>query len=212
VKAESRWPSTIAVLAAAALYATLPAKLVPSPAMRYAVPALFLAVVVPLTIAAPHRRIEESGRRRRAAETIIALITVANAITLTFLIHQLLYAGGVEGRALLYGAFDVWTTNVIAFALWYWELDGGGPPKRLADPKAQRDFAFPQMSDPELAPAGWEPLFLDYLYLSFTNSSAFSPTDTLPLTRWAKVLMLLESSASILTLLLVGARAVNILR
>ncbi len=129
-----------------------------------------------------------------------------------FLVHELIYGSGVQGRTLLYGAFAIWATNVIVFALWYWELDGGGPPRRLADPKRPRDFAFVQMTDPEVSAGGWHPRFADYLYLSFTNSSAFSPTDTMPLTRWAKMLMMLESVISILTLLLVAARAVNILR
>ena len=209
---EPRWPSALAVLAAVGLYATLPDKLVPGPAyVRYVVPVLFLAVLVPLAVTAPHRHVEESGRRRRAAMTLTALITLANVIALAFLVHQLIYVNGVAGRALLYGAFDIWTTNVIAFALWYWELDGGGPPRRLAEPKAPRDFAFLQMTDPEVAAPGWHPRFVDYLYLSFTNASAFSPTDTMPLTRWAKLAMLVQSAVSLLTLLLVAARAVNIL-
>ncbi|HVC88070.1 MAG TPA: hypothetical protein VNC40_11665 [Gaiellaceae bacterium] len=209
---EPRWPSALAVLAAVGLYATLPDKLVPGPAyVRYVVPVLFLAVLVPLAVTAPHRHVEESGRRRRAAMTLTALITLANVIALAFLVHQLIYVNGVAGRALLYGAFDIWTTNVIAFALWYWELDGGGPPRRLAEPKAPRDFAFMQMTDPEVAAPGWHPRFVDYLYLSFTNASAFSPTDTMPLTRWAKLAMLVQSAVSLLTLLLVAARAVNIL-
>jgi uncharacterized membrane protein len=209
---EPRWPSALAVLAAVGLYATLPDKLVPGPSwVRYVVPVLFLAVLIPLAVTAPHRHVEESGARRRAAMTLTALITLANVIALTFLVHQLIYVSGVGGRALLYGAFDIWATNVIAFALWYWELDGGGPPKRLADPQAPRDFAFIQMTDPEVAAPGWHPRFVDYLYLSFTNASAFSPTDTMPLTRWAKLAMLLQSAISLLTLLLVAARAVNIL-
>jgi len=210
---EPRWPSALAVLAAVGLYATLPNILVPGPSwVRFVVPVLFLAVLVPLAVTAPHRHVEESGARRRAAMTLTALITFANAVALAFLVHQLVYVSGVAGRTLLYGAFDIWVTNVIAFALWYWELDGGGPPKRLADPKAPRDFAFIQMTDPEVAAPGWHPRFVDYLYVSFTNASAFSPTDTMPLTRWAKLAMLLQSAISLLTLLLVAARAVNILR
>ncbi|HUZ81204.1 MAG TPA: hypothetical protein VMU73_03080 [Gaiellaceae bacterium] len=210
---EHRWPSALAVLAAVGLYATLPNILVPGPSwVRFVVPVLFLAVLVPLAVTAPHRHVEESGARRRAAMTLTALITFANAVALAFLVHQLVYVSGVAGRTLLYGAFDIWVTNVIAFALWYWELDGGGPPKRLADPKAPRDFAFIQMTDPEVAAPGWHPRFVDYLYVSFTNASAFSPTDTMPLTRWAKLAMLLQSAISLLTLLLVAARAVNILR
>jgi uncharacterized membrane protein len=210
---ESRWPATIAVIGAALLYLTLPNQLILGPPwVRFLVPALELAVLIPLAVTTPNRHVNESGRRRKAAMTLTGLISLANALALYFLIHQLLYGSGVQGRVLLYAAFDIWVTNVIVFALWYWELDGGGPPRRLANPRAPRDFAFVQMTDPEVSAAGWHPRFTDYLYVSFTNASAFSPTDTMPLTRWAKLLMMLESTLSILTLLLVAARAVNILR
>ena len=210
---EPRWPATVAVLVAAGLYLTLPDALVPGPPwVRFVIPALELMVLIPLAVTAPHRHVNESGARRKAAMTLTAMISIANALALVFLVHELLYGSGVQGRTLLYGAFAIWATNVIVFALWYWELDGGGPPRRLADPKRPRDFAFVQMTDPEVSAGGWHPRFADYLYLSFTNSSAFSPTDTMPLTRWAKMLMMLESVISILTLLLVAARAVNILR
>ncbi|HEX4527549.1 MAG TPA: hypothetical protein VH108_12510 [Gaiellaceae bacterium] len=209
---ESRWPSTIAILGAAALYLTLPNQLVPGPPfVRFVIPALELAVLIPLAITTPKRHVNESGLRRKAAMTLAALISIANGLALLFLIHQLLYGSGVQGRILLYGALNIWVTNVIVFGLWFWELDGGGPPRRLANPTAPRDFAFVQMTDPEVAAAGWHPRFTDYLYVSFTNASAFSPTDTMPLTRWAKLLMMLQSIMSLLTLLLVAARAVNIL-
>jgi len=212
-KFESRWPSAIAVVGAALLYLTLPNQLVLGPPfVRYLVPALELALLVALVVSAPHRHANESGLRRKAAMTLIGLISVANALALFFLVRHLLYGSGVQGRTLLYAAFDIWVTNVIVFGLWYWELDGGGPPRRLRNPQAPRDFAFGQMTDPEVSAPDWHPRFTDYLYVSFTNASAFSPTDTMPLTRWAKLLMMLQSSISILTLLLVAARAVNILR
>jgi uncharacterized membrane protein len=209
---EARWPSALAVVGAAALYLTLPHQLILGPPIvRYVVPALELAVLIPLALTTPSREISETGFRRKAAMTLTALISVANALALFLLIRQLLYGSGVQGRTLLFAALDIWVTNVIVFALWYWELDGGGPPRRLANPNAPRDFAFVQMTDPEVAAPGWHPRFADYLYTSFTNASAFSPTDTMPLTRWAKLLMLVQSAISILTLLLVAARAVNIL-
>jgi len=189
-----RWPEALAVVAAAALFATLPDDLVPGPtAVRFVVPAVELVLGVLLVV----------GDRRRATIGLIALIGVANTSALGYLIHQLLYAGGVTGRTLLYAAFAVWVTNVIAFALLYWELDG--------QTDEITDFAFVQMTDPEVRDRGWHPRFTDYLYLSYTNSSAFSPTDTMPLTRRAKMLMLVQSAVSITTLLLVAARAVNIL-
>ena len=214
---EPRWPASVAVLVAIGLYVTLPSKLLPdqhaSGVTRYVVPVLELALLIPLAVTAPHRHAEESGLRRKAAITLIAIISIVNVITLAILIHLLVSTGGAnEGRQLLVAAGQIWWTNVIVFGLWYWELDGGGPPRRLSDPKAPRDFAYVQMTDPEVAAPGWHPRFVDYLYVSFTNASAFSPTDTMPLTRWAKLLMLAQSTISIITLLLVAARAVNILR
>jgi len=190
-----RWPEALAVLVAAALFITLPDALVPGPSVvRFVVPALEVLLAAMLVW----------GDRRRASIGLIALIGLGNASTLAFLIHQLVYSGGVNGRSLLYAAFSIWVTNVIVFALLYWELDG--------QTDAVTDFAFVQMTDPEVRTKGWYPRFTDYLYLSYTNASAFSPTDTMPLTRRAKMLMLLQSAVSIVTLLLVAARAVNILR
>jgi len=210
---RARWPIVAAVAVAIALYVWLPDELVVGPPIvRYVVPALELLFLLTLTLHGPHRRLVEAGIRRETSMALIALVSLGNALALAFLLHQLLYSGGVQGRTLLYAAFDLWVTNVIAFALWFWELDGGGPEARATSPEAPRDFAFVQMTDPEVAAEGWEPRFADYLYLAFTNASAFSPTDTMPLTRRAKMLMLLQSAVSIVTLLLVAARAVNILR
>jgi uncharacterized membrane protein len=213
---ESRWPATIAVVIAIGLYVSLPDRVISasyaSNAVRILVPALELALLIPLAVAAPHRHIFESGRRRMAAICLTAIVSVANVVSLGFLIHLLLYGGAsIQGRELLLAGAQIWTTNVIVFALWYWELDGGGPPARLLHPTAPRDFAFVQMTDPEVAAPGWRPRFADYVYVSYTNGSAFSPTDTMPLTRTAKWLMLGQSSVSLVTLLLVAARAVNIL-
>ena len=101
---------------------------------------------------------------------------------------------------------------MIAFGLWYWGFDRGGPVRRLQSDPPPPDFQFPQMENPQLAAPGWHPRLVDYVYVSFTNSIAFSPTDAMPLSRWAKVLMLFESSVSALTVLLVAARAVNIFK
>ena len=117
-----RWPAGLAVLAAIALYASLPSGLILGPwFVRYLVPALALAVLVPLAVTAPHRHIEESRIRRRAAMTLTGLISAANVVALGYLIDELLYKRSLAGRPLLYGAFSIWATNVIAFALWYWE-------------------------------------------------------------------------------------------
>jgi hypothetical protein len=106
----------------------------------------------------------------------------------------------------------MWCLNVLVFALWFWELDNGGPAARRTAGPEGRDFLFPQQAAPELTEAVWRPLFLDYLYVSFTNATAFSPTDAMPLSRWAKMLMLVESAASLVLALMVAARAINILK
>src|SRR5262249_15549867 len=117
-----------------------------------------------------------------------------------------------EASLLLRAGIHMWCLNVLVFALWFWELDSGGPVVRFHAEPEGRDFLFPQQAEPSIAPSGWRPLFIDYLYLSFTNATAFSPTDTMPLTRWAKMLMLVESAASLVLALMVAARAVNILK
>ncbi len=211
---EPRWPSVLAVLAAIGLYLSAPKTMMPgtgaATALKVAVPAAELALLIPLVITTPHRHAAESRTRRSIAICLTGILSTANVLALGFLVQHLVH-GNVGGGQLLRAAGQVWGTNVIAFALWYWELDAGGPPGRLADSGATRDFAFPQMTDSRLATPGWQPRFVDYLYLSFTNASAFSPADTLPLTAKAKLLMLLQSSISIVTLILVAARAVNML-
>jgi len=146
--------------------------------------------------------------------TLIALISLANAWSAGRLIWEIVNRTGSTSDAttLLVTGGAIWVTNVIAFALWYWEFDRGGPVARALAIKPYPDFEFPQMTSPELAPPSWEPMFADYFYLSFTNATAFSPTDVMPLSRWAKMLMLVQSAVSLLLAALVIARAVNILR
>jgi hypothetical protein len=207
---ESRWPATLAVVAAIALYTTLPDSLLLGP--RWILPVLEGAILVPLTVARPHRHAGEAGASRVAAIVLIALANVGNVGSLVLLVHNLLiHGGGITGRTLLFAAIQIYLTNVIIFGLWYWELDGGGPARRLAGDPRLPDFLYPQMITPDRAPHGWRPHFLDYLYVSLTNATAFSPTDTMPLTHLAKVLMGLQSLASLLTVALVAGRAVNIL-
>jgi hypothetical protein len=128
------------------------------------------------------------------------------------LIVSLLTGHERSGAQLLLKGAAIWGTNVIAFGLWYWGLDRGGPVRRLEPDPPLPDFQFPQHENPQLAPPNWHPSLLDYIYVSFTDSIAFSPTDAMPLTRWAKALMLLESASSATTVLLVAARAINILK
>jgi uncharacterized membrane protein len=167
-------------------------------------------LLLALLIANPGRISKEESRLRMIGVALIALITVANVVSLTELIHALLYGSKTGGRPLVYASMPIWLTNVIVFGLWYWELDRGGPALRQEANHRRPDFLFPQMSTPGSAP-GWVPDFLDYLYTSFTNATAFSPTDTMPLTAWAKLLMMLQSLASLVTVAVVVSRAVNIL-
>ena len=206
------------MVTAAALYATLPSRFIGGSGgvftgLRYLIPALALVLMAPLAMTAPRRRIVYSLPRRTAAIGLIAVITAANGAAIVLLVHLIVNGHKVNGHELVRAAIHIWCANVIVFALWFWQLDSGGPMARwhAAEFRAG-DFLFPQQATPELAAKNWRPTFIDYLYVSFTNSTAFSPTDTMPMTQWAKMLMLVESAASMLTLLMVAARAVNILQ
>jgi len=206
---EPRWPATLAVLAAIVIQYALPDKLVPGP--RYLIPALAAPLLIALVIANPRRYHRGSRDLRWLSITLIAVINAANAASLVLLVRYLLTGGKADGRTLIYAAIGVWLTNVIVFALWFWEIDRGGPIARARPGAPAPAFLFPQMATPGLTAAPWAPTFADYLYVAFTNASAFSPTDTMPLTRPAKMLMLVQSLASLATIAIVGARAVNIL-
>jgi hypothetical protein len=170
------------------------------------------ALLVPLTWERPRRRLEQLGLRRMVSIGLIVAVSLGNALLLLAVIASLVRGTERSGGQLLLKAVTVWATNVIAFGLLYWEFDRGGPVRRLEPDPPLPDFQFPQMENPELAPPNWRPELFDYLYVSFTNSIAFSPTDAMPLDRWAKLLMLAESSLSAVTILLVAARAVNIFK
>jgi hypothetical protein len=133
-----------------------------------------------------------------------------NGVLLVVII-SLMRAHAPSGEQLVFLSLIVWMTNSITFGLWFWSIDRGGPLGRLEPNPPPPDFLFPQVSDASLATSDWQPRLFDYMYLSFTNSIAFSPTDTLPLTHLAKFLMLSEAQVSAFTILLVVARAVNIL-
>lgn len=169
-------------------------------------------LLLPLAWRRPRRRLEQLGHRRTVALTLLAVVSLANVVLLVAVIASLIRGNETSGGQLLLKSITVWTTNVVAFGLWYWAFDRGGPVRRLGEDPPPPDFQFPQMENPQLAAPGWRPELVDYLYVSFTNSIAFSPTDAMPLSRRAKLLMLAESSASSLTVLLVTARAVNIFK
>ena len=171
-----------------------------------------LVLLVPLAWHRPRRRLEQLGHRRTVALALLCVISLANALLLIAVIASLVRGTEDSGAQLLLKAITVWGTNVVTFGLLFWELDRGGPVRRLQAEPPLPDFQFPQMENPQLAAPGWRTHFVDYVYVSFTNSIAFSPTDAMPLSRRAKLWMLFESSISSVTILLVAARAVNIFK
>ncbi|MFE9452150.1 hypothetical protein [Streptomyces sp. NPDC006739] len=209
-RGEPRWAVTAVILVAVALQLMLPHRLALQP--FWLLPALELALLAGLTAANP-RRVEPRTRwLRLLGLALICLVSLANGWSAARLVVGLVDGTeGTDAGPLLLTGGGIWLTNVIVFALWYWEWDRGGPMARACGHQQFADFLFVQMQSPEVAPPDWEPRFLDYLYLSFTNSTAFSPTDVMPLSRWAKMLMMLQSSVSLVTVVLVVARAVNIL-
>ena len=174
-------------------------------------PVIEWVLLLGLMISTPYRHHTQSAARRRISIGLIAIVTVANFTAEGLLVHYLLKGGGSGGRALVLSAAQIWFTNVAVFGLWFWEVDRGGPHMRASSEPRPPDFLFPQMGAREPSLRGWRPAFLDYLYVAFTNASAFSPTDAMPLSVRIKTLMLIESIASFLTVGLVAARAVNIL-
>ncbi len=209
---EPRWQAVIAILVVTGLYVALPGSLTFGPA--WLLPGLVIALAAPLFVS--HRL----GRHQLDAVlgfTLTAVLTSAMIASVAFLIG-LLPSHKESPTALLRSAAFLWLSNVLVFALWYWRLDAGGPHARDArDSHTAGAFLFPQMMmrrpDDDKTGDGdrWSPQFIDYLFLAFNTSTAFSPTDTAVLTRWAKVLMMMQSLISLTVLAILAARAVNIL-
>jgi hypothetical protein len=220
-RGEARLPAVAATLIAIALYLFLPQQLLIAP--RYVLPGLELLLLIPLIAINPRRMTRQTKTARVLSLTLVLLIAASNLTALGMLVHDLVSAGVKNGRSLLVAALQVWLTNIIVFGLAYWELDRGGPVARTQSPRSDlplADFRFSQdenadaveeVSDGASAVADWVPTLVDYLYISVTNSTAFSPTDTMPLTPRAKLLMSVECIAALMTSLLVIARAVSIL-
>jgi uncharacterized membrane protein len=210
-RGEPRWPVSIAVLAAIVMQRLIPNRLATQP--RWLLPGLALVLLVALIVTNPQRINRRSTLLRVLSLLMIGVLTAGNVASAARLVLDLL--NGTEHQApdalLLTGA-AIWLTNVIVFSLWYWEFDRGGPAARAHATHPHPDFLFPQMDSPEHAPDDWEPAYIDYLYVSFTNAAAFSPTDVLPLSRWAKATMLMQSIVSLVTIALIIARAINILK
>lgn len=198
----------LAVVAAIGLYFLLPVPLTIGP--RWLIPVIEGALLVSLAGVRSYRRSAEASDVRVLVIGVIALLNLANVVSIALLVDHILYGGITRGRPLLYGAVSVWLTNVIVYGLWFWQLDRGGPVARALGQERYPDFQFPQMTSPETAKPGWSPGFVDYLYVGLTNAAAFSPTDTMPLSRTAKTLMSIQSLVSIVTVAVVAARAVNI--
>jgi uncharacterized membrane protein len=177
-------------------------------------PVIELALLAVLMIRDPGR-IDARGRgSRRATIALIAVMTIATVGGVIVLIVDILDTHLdqiVDANALLGRGAALWVTNVITFSFWFWIFDRAGPGERAARSGVSPSFAFPEDATPELVPDGWQPRYHDYLYLAFTNATAFSPTDTLPLQAWAKMMMLAESVISLVTAIMVIARAINVL-
>ena len=210
---ERRWPMATAVLLTGLLRTTLPPQL----RLNDARPVLFavlLGLVVALALTDPARIDRQSAWLRILTALPIALITIANGGSTVRLVYAILFAHPFtqQARTLLVAGAVIWLTNVIAFALWYWDLDRGGAAARALGSTAEPAFLFPEMSNPEHVRAGWYPAFVDYLHLSFNAAMAFSPTDVSAIKPWAKLMMMAEEAISVVVGILVIARAVNILR
>jgi uncharacterized membrane protein len=207
-RSDPLWPGQLAILAALLLYLALPRALTIGPG--WPLPVAEGIVLAALVIAARAGRSAE--RRRAIAIGLVLLAALANLTSLGLLTHFLLAGGHERGADLLGGGVIIWSTNLLLFAVLYWELDRGGPHREGAQrAPVLPDFLFPQMSDDRFAAPGWKPGFGDYLYVSLTNQTAFSPTDTMPLTSRSKALMAVQGLAALITVGVIIARAVNIL-
>lgn len=209
-RGEARWPVALAILIAVALQWITPPDLAFEP--RWLLPAVELALLAAQVVANPFRLDRESAILRLLSLILVAVATLAIVWSTGRLVVLLARGGGHEEPIqVLFSGAVIWLTNVFVFALWYWELDRGGPAARANARQVHPDFLFPQMTAPELSQKDWEPRFVDYLYVAFTNGTAFSPTDTMPLSRAAKLTMMAQAAVSITVVVLVIARAVNIL-
>jgi len=216
---EPRWPMALAALATGALHAalypqlrSLPPELLGDSRWAYLVG---VAILLGILIIGDPGRIDRGARWLRvvtvtmialiSADTIVVSIRLVSAIMRTLPFTE-------DANTLLISGSAIWLTNVIAFALWYWVMDRGGPVGRARGPMVMPAFAFPEMVNPQLVEDGWYPRFVDYLHLSFSTATSFSPSDVSGIKPWAKLTMMLEESISLVIAILVVARAVNVLK
>jgi hypothetical protein len=211
-RGERWWPVALAIVVVAFLHVALPAKYRVNPA--WVLPAVLLALLAALIIGDPGRIDRQKTWLRIGTSAAIALLTVANLLAAARLVDDILtssklYASNAIGLLATGGV--IWATNVIAFGLWYWDLDRGGAAARAHHPQANPAFIFPEMLHAQYVPAPWVPTFVDYLSLGFWTATAFSPTDISAIKPWAKLLMITEAAVSLVIAALVIARAINIL-
>jgi hypothetical protein len=212
VPGEHWWPVAVAIIVVAGLHVALPARYRVQPA--WLLPAVLLALLVVLIIGDPGRIDRQKTWLRIVTSAVIAVITLANLLAAGRLVVEILTNNKLfanhPGGLLAAGAV-IWATNVIAFALWYWDLDRGGAAARAHHPYNDPAFVFPEMQHTEYVPATWVPRFVDYLSLAFWTATAISPTDISAIKPWAKLLMMMEAAGSIVLAALVIARAINVL-
>jgi uncharacterized membrane protein len=212
VEGERRWPMAVTLLAAMALPLLLPASFTRGPA--WIITVVEGVLLVALMVADPGR-IDRRSTLVRGLSIVLVVVLVVGAAAVTVRLLDDLVSGGPETNSatlLLRVGGLVWLYLIITSAFLYWELDSGGPEVRTRTAPKFPSFAFPEQLNPRIAPPGWRPEFFDYLYLAFTNATAFSPTDVMPTARWAKLTMALQAVSSLVVLGLVIARAVNILK
>jgi hypothetical protein len=209
---EPRWIPATALIGFMALNVALRIWLPSDSAVRvpWLIPAVELLLIGMLVLSDPGNLARHRRKLRRVAVTLVVLLVLAELWATALLIYDLVKGTGVTQSAdeLLATGAVIWIGNNIAFALLYWLIDGGGPLAR-SQLETPVDFAFVQHQNPELAPSGWRPVFLDYLHLGFTNATAFSPTDVMPLTHRAKFTMVVQATVALTLFGLIVARAVN---
>jgi uncharacterized membrane protein len=208
---EQRWPAALAIAFLIALEWLLPEHLSLGP--RWLLPGLQVVIIVVIVAANPGRLRKSSPMLRTLSLLLIGVASLGNVYSVGQLVLDIAghHNTGTAAQLLMTGG-AIYLINVLTFAVWFWELDRGGPVERAAGNDPYPDFLFPPMTSPEMSKKDWEPGFLDYFYVAFTNATAFSPTDTLPLSRWAKLAMALESAIALVTAALVIAKAVNALQ
>lgn len=211
-KATSRVGAALTVLCIVALDVLTPGRYRLTPVwLLYAAAAAMLGSIVAARLwpDSPFWRRVERG----AMTMTIVLMLVANTLNLLDVIDEVVFhPGNVQAMPLIYTAISIWCCNMLAFALLYWEIDRGGPDARASGSPGYPDFDFPAYTDPSRVPPGWRPGFVDYLFIAFTTTTAFGPTEAMPLTARAKLLMMIQSIVSLITIVVIAARAIGIIQ